>query len=49
MRRIHAFEFEDLAWFPEVLREAMTAYLSTLMDRTGMLDPLMPKVVASDG
>ncbi|MEO8660004.1 MAG: hypothetical protein ABI693_16155 [Bryobacteraceae bacterium] len=26
--RIHLFEFEDLPWFPAVLRNAMTAYLA---------------------
>ena len=26
--RIHLFEFEDLPWFPSVLRNAMTAYLT---------------------
>jgi hypothetical protein len=26
--RIHLFEFEDLSWFPPVLRNAMTAYLA---------------------
>jgi len=28
MARIHAFEFEDLAWFPGVVREYMTDFLS---------------------
>ncbi len=45
MRRLHLFEFEDQPWFPDVLRDVMTAYISKLMDMTGMLDPLMPKVV----
>lgn len=29
MARLHLFEFEDQAWFPAPLREAMTAYLAT--------------------
>ena len=29
MARVHLFEFGDLAWFPQVLREAETTYLST--------------------
>jgi hypothetical protein len=29
MRRIHLFEFEDLNWFPDVWRRAMTRYLKT--------------------
>ena len=28
MRRLHLFEFGDLPWFPQVLRDAETAYLS---------------------
>ena len=28
MARIHAFEFEDQAWFPGLIREYMTDFLS---------------------
>jgi hypothetical protein len=28
MRRVHLFEFTDLEWFPQVLRDAETAYLA---------------------
>ena len=28
MRRLHLFEFEDQAWFPDFLRTAMTSYLA---------------------
>jgi hypothetical protein len=28
MKRLHLFEFEDLPWFPQVVREAMTDYLA---------------------
>lgn len=45
MNRLHAFEFEDQPWFPAVLRDAMTGYISTVMRRTDMLAPLMPKVI----
>lgn len=31
MGRIHAFEFEDLAWFPQWLRTPMTEYLEHVM------------------
>ena len=27
MRRVHAFEFEDLKWFPKFLRNYMTDFL----------------------
>ncbi len=27
MKRIHAFEFEDLQWFPKILRDFMTDFL----------------------
>ncbi len=45
MRRAHLFELEDQPWWPGVLRDAMTAYLSQIMALTNMLDPLMPKVL----
>lgn len=30
MKRIHLFEFEDLNWFPDVLRVCMTRYINTI-------------------
>src|SRR6185436_12941638 len=30
MARIHAFEFEDQAWFPSLIRQYMTDFLSHL-------------------
>ncbi len=45
MKRVHAFEFEDQSWCPAVLRDAMTGYISTVMRKTDMLAPLMPKVI----
>jgi hypothetical protein len=42
--RIHAFEFEDLAWFPSVLRDAGTAYMRFAVERLG-LARAMAKVV----
>jgi hypothetical protein len=32
MRRFHLFEFEDLKWFPDVLRRPMTRYLRTAVE-----------------
>ena len=29
MRRLHLFEFGDQQWFPQLLRDAETAYLAT--------------------
>lgn len=45
MDRVHLFEWEDQPWWPDVLRDAMTAYLSRIMDVTRMLEPLLPKVL----
>jgi hypothetical protein len=32
MRRLHLFEFEDLAYFPDVFRRAMTGYLRSAIE-----------------
>jgi len=57
MKRIHLFEFEDLPWFPQRLRQCMTRYLATLHRLLGtqahlveLLEPLLraqpsPRVV----
>lgn len=42
MRRIHLFEFEDLAWFPASLRNMMTEYLQ----HAAGLVPGFPRYVA---
>jgi len=44
MRRMQLFEIEDQSWCPGVIRDAGTAYLSAIVERTGMLDPFMPIV-----
>ncbi|MGH0034549.1 MAG: hypothetical protein ACQGVK_05940 [Myxococcota bacterium] len=44
MRRIHAFELEDQSWFPAVLRDAGTAYLRFVGDRTGQADNVRPVI-----
>jgi hypothetical protein len=45
MGRLHLFEWEDLAWFPSVLRDAATAYLRRVVEVTGQARRLAPKVV----
>lgn len=45
MRCVHLFELEDQPWFPEVLRDGMTAYISWLMAATDMLAPVLPRIV----
>jgi hypothetical protein len=42
MRRLHLFEFGDQQWFPQVLRDAETAYLAA----TYRLFPLLPRLWA---
>lgn len=42
MARIHLFEFEDLAWFPNNLRNYMTDFLQFLSNRTPLFDPAIP-------
>jgi len=38
------FEFEDQPWFPGVLRDGMTAYISWIMQATDMLAVVMPRI-----
>jgi hypothetical protein len=40
--RIHLFEFEDLKWFPSVIRESMTDFLTHFLDTTGYYDAIVP-------
>lgn len=42
MGRIHLFEFEDLAWFPQFLRNYETDFLSFLSNKTGIFKPILP-------
>ncbi|MET0794612.1 MAG: class I SAM-dependent methyltransferase [Polyangiaceae bacterium] len=37
MERVQLFEFEDLPWFPQLVRECMTDFLSFLGQRGGMV------------
>jgi hypothetical protein len=40
--RIHLFEFEDLSWFPDVLRQGGTDYLRYLLNATDYYKPIIP-------
>ncbi len=42
---MHLFEWEDFPWFPDVIRDAGTAYITKVMNMAGMLPPLVPKVM----
>ncbi|MCR9252020.1 MAG: hypothetical protein NXI20_16465 [bacterium] len=41
MKRIHLFEFEDQAWFPNWIRELMTRYIETFHKLLGTSDQLI--------
>ena len=36
------FEFEDLSWFPDVIREGMTDYLRFIFTIGNLYKPIMP-------
>ena len=42
MPRIHLFEFEDLAWFPHILRNYMTDFLQAVSHVFDVYEPIMP-------
>lgn len=44
MKRIHLFEFEDQAWFPDWIRVLMTRYIMTFHKILGTADLLFPLV-----
>lgn len=44
MKRIHLFEFEDLAWFPNWIRELMTRYLQAFHQLLKTADYILPLV-----
>lgn len=46
MKRFHLFEFEDLAWFPSLLRNYVTDFLRTVSEKFGMFDPVIPHLVS---
>jgi hypothetical protein len=43
--RIHFFEFEDLPWFPKVLRDAGTGFLNTSHKLAGLDELFIPKTI----
>jgi hypothetical protein len=44
MGRVHLFEWEDLSWFPRVIRDAATGYLRVAVRVTGQSAKLLPKL-----
>ena len=44
MARIHAIEFEDLPWFPSVLRNYMTDYLQFVGNKFKIFEQAIPKL-----
>lgn len=44
MGRLHLFEFEDLRWFPDFLRNYETDFLRFLSSKTGMFNPAIPVI-----
>lgn len=42
MGRIHLFEFEDLKWFPSLLRNYVTDFLQFLSNKTKLYKPIIP-------
>jgi hypothetical protein len=44
MGRIHLFELEDQSWFPDVIRDAGTAYLERAVEVTGQAQSMVPKL-----
>jgi hypothetical protein len=45
VKSIRLFEFEDLAWFPGVIRESMTDYLRYLITKSGFYRPVVPLII----
>ncbi|MDF2158485.1 hypothetical protein [Algoriphagus sp. CAU 1675] len=44
MGRIHAIEWADQTWFPELIRNYMTDFLQFLANKTKMFSPIVPKI-----
>jgi len=42
--RLHLFEFEDLAWFPDVIRTGGTDYLRYFLKYTSLYEPVAPLI-----
>ncbi|HEY3389482.1 MAG TPA: hypothetical protein VGK38_07935 [Prolixibacteraceae bacterium] len=43
--RNHIFEFEDLTWFPDTIRESMTDYLRYLITALNFYKPVIPLII----
>lgn len=43
--RDYLFEFEDLAWFPNMIRESMTDYLRYLITQVDFYRPIVPLII----
>lgn len=43
--RDYLFEFEDLAWFPNTIRESMTDYLRYLITKVDFYRPIVPLII----
>jgi hypothetical protein len=43
--REYLFEFEDLAWFPNTIRESMTDYLRFLITKVDFYRPIVPLLI----
>jgi len=43
--RDYLFEFEDLAWFPDTIRESMTDYLRYLITKVDFYRPIVPLII----
>ena len=41
----YLFEFEDLAWFPDTIRESMTDYLRYLITKVDFYLPIVPLII----
>lgn len=52
MKRIHLFEFEDFAWFPDFLRVCLTNYIVTfhrLLDSASNISNLLDDLISRSG
>ena len=43
--RFHLFEFEDLKWFPDVVRQGMLDYLRFIFVKLNIYEPATPLIV----
>ena len=44
MGRLHLFEFEDQAWFPNVIRDGITGFLSVIDEKWQLYKPIVPRL-----